>query len=379
MIYISRRVDYSFFIVLMAAIFFSCKENGIQSQIPKPELHKIDEIVIVRDTRFRILDYHLEKSIFLAYDAITKSFIIIDSKGEINQEIERTGEGPNEYNSNLLSGAFNEKEGGYFLQSSNELLWYNEKWEVNKRWRFSSFFNVVFYGGPKTKTPYFFLNDATYPQVLPSFYSNFKIPIEEVEPTLSSGNLLEVFDPSDGSLTWKLPIDFGSFSPFNPEDKEFDLTQVFFLDDDQKLLRLTFDNSLTIGIYDLTRDFELVKYVQIVEQNLDDKGKGKTVGLYPADDSGYILLRYSGISEVQLEKKKSNNEDYFPLADPSLYKFYFLDKDNMLSPPISFPENFDPNAELILLEKGKILMREKDKEDEESTYSSYAVFEFRLH
>ncbi|WP_146140090.1 hypothetical protein [Cecembia rubra] len=342
-------------------------------------MHKTNEMVIERDTRFIILDHHLEKNVFLAYDAITKSFICIDGKGKVIDEIERAGEGPNEYFTNILSAAFNERGDGFFLQSSNELLWYNENWEVINRWRFSSFFNIIFYGGPKIKTPYFFLNGATYPQVLPSFYSNIKIPIADVDPSISSRNLLEVFDPSDGSLTWKLPIQFGSFSPYKPADKEFDLTQVYFLDDNQKLLHLTFDNSLTIGIYDLTKNFELVKYVKIVEQSLEDKGKGKTVGLYPADESGYILLRYSGISEVELEKKKVNNEYYFPLTDPTLYKFYFLDKGHLVSPPISFPENFDPNAEIILLENGKILMREKDKDDEESTYSKYAVFEFRLH
>ncbi|PSL04466.1 hypothetical protein CLV48_105210 [Cecembia rubra] len=373
------RVAYSIFIVLTTIIFFSCKENGIQSQIPQAELHKTNEMVIERDTRFIILDHHLEKNVFLAYDAITKSFICIDGKGKVIDEIERAGEGPNEYFTNILSAAFNERGDGFFLQSSNELLWYNENWEVINRWRFSSFFNIIFYGGPKIKTPYFFLNGATYPQVLPSFYSNIKIPIADVDPSISSRNLLEVFDPSDGSLTWKLPIQFGSFSPYKPADKEFDLTQVYFLDDNQKLLHLTFDNSLTIGIYDLTKNFELVKYVKIVEQSLEDKGKGKTVGLYPADESGYILLRYSGISEVELEKKKVNNEYYFPLTDPTLYKFYFLDKGHLVSPPISFPENFDPNAEIILLENGKILMREKDKDDEESTYSKYAVFEFRLH
>ncbi|RZS95810.1 hypothetical protein BC751_1354 [Cecembia calidifontis] len=373
------RVAYSIFIVLTTIIFFSCKENGIQSQIPQAELHKTNEMVIERDTRFIILDHHLEKNVFLAYDAITKSFIRIDGKGKVIDEIERAGEGPNEYFTNILSAAFNERGDGFFLQSSNELLWYNENWEVINRWRFSSFFNIIFYGGPKIKTPYFFLNGATYPQVLPSFYSNIKIPIADVDPSISSQNLLEVFDPSDGSLTWKLPIQFGFFSPYKPADKEFDLTQVYFLDDNQKLLHLTFDNSLTIGIYDLTKNFELVKYVQIVEQSLEDKGKGKTVSLFPADESGYILLRYSGISEVELEKKKVNNEYYFPLTDPTLYKFYFLDKGHLVSPPISFPENFDPNAEIILLENGKILMREKDKDDEESTYSKYAVFEFRLN
>lgn len=365
---------YNFLILI---IFFSCQGKDLKIIEFNTDLVKIDSIGIERETRFRILDHHSKNENLLAYDGITRSFILIDKEGKIIQEVNRRGDGPNEYNNNLITGAFNEFGKGIFLQSSNELLWYDESWNILNRWRFGSFFNIIVYGGPKFRTPYFFLEDTSKPFVFTSFFSNTYVPIVEIQSGLGSEKIIEVFDSEKDTLIWKLPVNFEMYSPYKPKDKEFDLMQVYHLDAKQNILYLSFDNSLSIGVFDLNKDFDLIHKIKINPNELFDKGKGKTVNLFPINNQDFIILRYSGISEIELENERAINENYSPLFDSRLFKFYYISNDGSVKKEMNFPENCEPNSELVLLGGERILIRDKDNEEKEMDYSSYSIFEFR--
>lgn len=364
--------------LIFLALLFSCREKNASSPVLEIDLVKIDSFVVQRDTRFRILDHEAASGNYLGYDPITKSFLIIDRQGKIVQEVSRIGEGPNEYNSNLSTAAFNKVGGGVFLQSPNELLWYDENWDIKKRWKYAPNFGVTVYSGPRFTTSYYFKEDKESPLVFTAFFPGIKIPFAEILSISRNGGIVEVFESSKDSLAWKLPIDFGLHSPHSPTDKEFDLAQVNYLDTENKVLLLTFDNSLVVGVHDMNADFELVRKFTLPKDDLVDKGRGKTVKLFPAFDQGLLLLRYSGMSELELARRKEANSTYSPVQDAQLYRFYYLNKDKSVFKELPFPDGIEPNSELIMLGSGKILMREKDREDAEMNHSSYSIYEIRM-
>ncbi|SDY95617.1 MULTISPECIES: hypothetical protein [Rhodonellum] len=366
------------FLPVIVVMFFSCQAKDRESASLDIDLVKVDSFVVKRDTRFRILDHHSKNGNYLGYDPITKSFILIDAQGEIIREVLRIGEGPNEYNSNLSSAAFNEDGGGVFLQSSNELIWYDQNWEIKKRWKYGPNFGLTVYGGPRYRTPYYFGEDTSRPFVFTSFFPNTKIPFNEIQTKLGNGHIVELFDSSNDTLIWKLPIDFSLYSEYNPKDKEFDLAPIYYLDTENKLLLLSFDNSIAIGVYDLNADFNFTRQINLEKSNLMDNGKGKTVKLFPVYNRDLMILRYSGMSELELATKKEANSTYSPIQDSKLYRFYYASEDKNVLKELPFPEGIEPNSELIILASGKFLMRDKDEEGAEMNYSSYSIYELRM-
>ncbi|EIM75795.1 hypothetical protein A3SI_12099 [Nitritalea halalkaliphila LW7] len=238
-------------------------------------------------------------------------------------------------------------------------------------------FGLTVYGGPKFKTPYYFREDTKKPFVFTSFFPNIKIPFDEIQSKSGNRHIIEVFDSSNDNLIWKLPIDFKLYSQYKPKDKEFELTPVYYLDSKNKLLYLSFDNSLTIGIYGLDLDFDMKRQITLEKNELFDKGKGKTVKLFPVFDHGFLILRYSGMSELELARKKELNAMYSPIQDTQLYRFCYTYGENAFFKELLFPDGIEPNSELLNLGGGKILMREKDREDSEITHSMYSVFKLR--
>lgn len=357
---------------------FSCHGNDKDISELQVEMVKVDSLVVDRDTRFRILDHEAVNGNYLAYDPITKSFLVIDRQGKIIQEVKRIGEGPNEYNSNPSTAAFNQVGGGVFLQSPNELIWYDENWDIKKRWKYASNFGVTLYSGPRFKTPYYNQKEKDDPLVFTSFLPSIKIPFAEILSISGNGGIIEVFESSKDTLVWKLPIDFGLFSPHSPTDKEFDLAQVYYLDSENEVLLLTFDNSLVIGVYDMNADFEFGRKFTLVKDDLIDKGKGKTVKLFPVFDRDILLLRYSAIGELELARKKEENSGYSPVQDTNLYRLYYLSSDKGMLKEMPFPEGAEPNAELVSLGSGKFLMRDKELNDTEMNHSSYSIYEITM-
>lgn len=368
-----KPIYYLIFLI----IFLSCQEKDASKLVFDLELVKIDSFVVKRDTRFKILDHHGTSGNYLGYDPITKSFLVIGQKGEIIDEVKRSGEGPNEYSSSLSTAAFYQVGGGIVVQSANELIWYNENWEIKKRWKYAPSFGVTVYGGPRFKTPYYLRNDATTPFVFTSFFPNVKVPFGEIQSLSPNGQIIEVFESNNDSLVWKLPVDFKQYTAFEPEEKGFDQAPVYHLDENSGSLLLTFDHSLTIGSYSLNTDFELTKAISLTEDKFADGGKGKNIKVFPVTDQGLGILRYSSMSELELKRKKEVNSNYTPLRDSELYRFYFIDSVTELVQEIPFPKRIEPNSELLPLGGNRILMRNRDREDVEIDQSSYSIFIFR--
>lgn len=358
---------------------FSCQANDKKTDPFVAELVKIDSFVVRRDTRFNILDHHSDSGNYLGYDPITKNFLVIDRIGNIVQEVKRIGEGPNEYNSNLSTAAFNEVGGGMFVQSSNELIWYDKNWNIKKRWKYAPSFGVTVYGGPRFKTSYYFKKDKENPLVFTSFFPGIKIPISEIQSISKYKGIIEIYESSKDTLMWKLPIDFKRFNPLAPNEKEFDLTQIYFLDNKNGLLFLSFDNSLTVGIYDLDDELNFNSEITLDEKVFMDKGRGKMVKLFPVFKNNLLLLRYSGISEAELIRKKDENKTYLPVNDTNLYRFYLVSRDKGALKGLPFPDNVEPTSEIIPLGSDKFLMKEKEEDNIETSESHYSVYAIRMN
>lgn len=374
---LKTKINWRILPVLIVPLF-SCQENKSQIAEINIALVKIDSLIIQKETRIRILDHHSNTGNFLGYGPITKSFLLIDGKGKILEEVNRFGQGPNEYSANLSSAAFNEDGGGVFLQSSNELIWYDENWVIKNKWKYAPNFGVTIYGGPRFSTPYYFEKNSPAPLIFTSFFSNVKIQFHEEQRRLGISKIVEVFDSSKDKLDWKLPIDFSLYNEYKPKDNEFDLSPVYYLNKEKKVLLLSFDNSLTVGAYDMSSEFDLLWLFNFEKNQLSDKGNGKTVKIFQNANHDFVILRYSGIADLELLSKKEENSSYSPLQDSQLYRFYYVSEDKKVLKELPFPAGHEPNSELIILGEGKFLIRCKDDEDTEMNYSSYSVFEITV-
>jgi hypothetical protein len=80
--------------------------------LPVYYLEKVDSIRLDGETNIRILDVNTANGGFLAVDQVTKEFLVLDERGKVVEAVTLVGEGPNEYNSRLLTASFNQEEGG---------------------------------------------------------------------------------------------------------------------------------------------------------------------------------------------------------------------------------------------------------------------------
>lgn len=138
-------------LISLSWYIIACGGNGNTGAMLQTEyyLEKVDSIRVDRETNIRVLDVNRANGHFLAADLITEEFLVLDSRGQVLEEVHRRGEGPNEYNTNLLALSFNQEEGGYLAQSAIEQIRFNDTWEADERIRFSPHYSLVFYGGPK--------------------------------------------------------------------------------------------------------------------------------------------------------------------------------------------------------------------------------------
>src|SRR5690554_5221870 len=123
----STRDTVMVLIISLSLFCFSCSgDSESRSQTLGTDsyyLEKIDSIHIDRENTVTVLDFHPASDKFLAYDQITQEFLVLDERGRVLEAVYRVGEGPNEYNSNLLAASFNHERGGYYTLSSRDFLW----------------------------------------------------------------------------------------------------------------------------------------------------------------------------------------------------------------------------------------------------------------
>jgi hypothetical protein len=342
-------------------------------------LEKVDSITVYRETELRMLDYHPEKQQFLAVDIVTEEFLLIDMRGEVLEQIYRRGEGPNEYNSDLLAVGFNLENGGYLAQNSIEQIRFDETWEVEERIRFASYSGIFFYSGPRMKVPYYRLSEDSGLYFFTNFFTGVNNGVGGEVPTEIAANLIEQYNPGKGDLEWVMRHDKELLPEFELDDKQKDQppTQVYSLNRKQGKLYLTFDRSTEIGEYDLTKDFELIGKTSFSHETFSAAQNAKNVGLFEFGNEMFGVLYYQGLSEAASSTRRESDPDYFPFLDARLYSFILLHKGDMQGEEIPFPESCDPRAEMLSLPGNRLLLREKYRGDVEPEHFKYFIYELK--
>ncbi|WP_373523735.1 hypothetical protein [Aquiflexum sp.] len=381
----TESLRFNTLIISILLFCFSCgRENTTESEIKSKLayfLEKIDSIRIDRENKVMLLDFNPTIKRFLAFDQITEEFLILDDRGQILESIYRVGEGPNEYNSSILAASFNDKEGGYFMLSSNEFLWYTENWKVEKRIRFASHVQIRFYSGPKLKVPYYRLSSSSEPYFFTGFFSGINSFVGGDMKEFTSEYLIEQFKPQNEGLEWKLSNDTELIPDFelDKDNKEMKPVQIYSLDSEAKIMYLTFERSKEIGVYDLANDFELKGKMSFDHEIFNLSNKSKNTGLFNFGDDTFGVLYFMGLSEAGTEARKSNNSDYFPFSDPSLYRLIVVHNGNQQENEIEFPLKCEPHSEIIQVSENRILLRDKYMGSDEPDYSTYSIYELKSH
>ncbi|MBD3630468.1 hypothetical protein [Cyclobacterium sp.] len=379
----TKSCNPGFWIIIALWVVISCNKSSNSGEEINDGttyyLQKVDSIHIDRDNAVRLLDFHPSKNHFLAYELITEEFLIVDENGRILEASYLVGEGPNEYNSSLLAASFNQEGGGYFLQSSNEFLWYNPDWELEERVRFASSIFIRFYSGPRLEVPYFRYENDSFPHFFTNFFSGVNNGVRGIDEGNESDYLIEFYNPGRESLEWGLANEKellpGLMEAAGPEPTK--PTQVFALDRKTNQLFLTFERSTEIGIYDIAWNFELEERLTFKHNDFSVMKNSRNKSVFQFDDDLLGILYFEGLSEAATESRKTEDPEYFPFRDTELYHLIILQDGVQLEKEIAFPEGCEPLAEILALPGRRLLMRDRYRGEDEPTYSTYSIFELK--
>ncbi|HLU88776.1 MAG TPA: hypothetical protein VKZ51_03015 [Cyclobacteriaceae bacterium] len=343
-------------------------------------LEKVDSIRIDRENRVRVLDFNPVSKRFLAFDQITQEFLLLDERGLVLEAVYRVGEGPNEYNSNLLAASFNHERGGYYTLSSRDFLWFNENWEVEKRLRFAPQFFIRFYSGPRFKVPYYTLPGDLEPYLFTNFFTSTNTGVIGEEGDITSEYLIELYNPQKDSLEWVLPNDPQLLPEFelDKENRQTKPVPLFVLDNEAKLMYLTFQRSGEIGVYDLAKGFALNEKVSFGGEDLIQSHNSRNTGLFHFSDGTLGILYFQGLSDAGVQTRRNSNPEYSAYSDPSLYRLILIGDGMQRGNGIGFPASCEPHSEIVQLPGNRILLRDRYMEDNEPEYSTYSIFQLKF-
>lgn len=368
-------------LVSLLLFCFSCGGNSDSvSEIMRTSyyLEKVDSIHIDRENTVTLLDFNPASNKFLAYDQITQEFLVLDERGRILEVVYRIGEGPNEYNSNLLAASFNHEEEGYYLLSSREFLWFNENWEVDKRFRFTPQVYIRFYTGPRFEVPYYTLPGDEDPYLFTNFFTRTNTGVIGEEDDTSK-YLIELYNPQKDSLEWMLPNDPQLLPEFelDKDNRQTRPVPLFVLDNEAKLMYLTYERSGEIGVFDLANGFELKEKIAFDQESFIRSNNSRNIALFPYAPAMFGVLYFMGLSEAATQTRINNNPDYYAFFDPSLYRLIMVRDGLQQANEIEFPAGCEPHSEIMQLPNNRILLRDKHMGDDEPEYSTYSIFELK--
>lgn len=292
---------------------------------------------IDRPNRIRILDYSESNDEFLSYDPVTDDFLLINGSGKVLEAASRYGEGPNEYNTNIIAASLNHEGEGYYVHSSNEFIWYSKNWEIEQRLRISPFHTIKLYSGPKYNVPYYHLESNKQPYYFTNFFSGLSIHHFKAKNDYSSQKLIELYNADKDSLEWVLPFDTEFFSHSELNQNELRPTQLFALDKMSKLLFLTFKSAKVIGVYDLANNFRLEKKINFDHQDFSITNKSGNTAVLHFGNQKMGILYFSGLSEGADQIKKEEDPDYLSYQDPKLYRIIILQEGLKQKIEVLFP------------------------------------------
>ena len=368
---------------ILSLFGFACSQNSKSgSEIITTDsyyLEKVDSIRIDRENTVTVLDFNPIGNKFLAYDQITQEFLVLDERDQVLEAVYRIGEGPNEYNSNTLAASFNHERGGYSLLSSRDFLWFNENWEVEKRLRFAPHAQIRFYTGPRFKVPYYTSQGDPQPYLFTNFFTSINSGIIGEEGGLASKYLIELYNPHKDSLEWRLPNDPQLLPDFELDEEHGQKSSapVYALDNEAKLMYLTFERSGEVGVYNMADAFALKEKIAFDQESFIQSNKSKNTALFTFGSGTIGVLYFMGLSEAATQARRNNNPGYFPFSDPSLYRLIMVRDRLQQEEELAFPADCEPHSEIVQLPGNRILLRDRYQGDDEPEYSTYSIFELK--
>jgi len=368
-------------VLLFLLLLISCNGNNSgkveNDRISEYILEKVDSFKVDRETKIRILDYSPTKDVFLAYDLILKEFLLIDQKGEVLESINRMGEGPNEYLTNPIAASFDPNSDGYLIQSSTELIWYSNLWEVEKRFRFSSLHTIMLYSGPKFTVPFFNCQSGVGQCFFTNYFPGTLVHQFNSKEDVRSKKLIEYYNPSKNSLEWGLSFDPQLVPSSQLNEKELKLVQVYALNPEENNLYLSYQTGIEIGVYDLSKNFDLKDKIKINQKEFSMSNKSKNTNLIQLTSGQLVLLYFTGISETVELNRKERNPYYLPFQEAELYRFIVITDGVVQENEIRFPGGIEPHSEILPLPQNRILLRNNTDGKTEAEFSEYSIYEFK--
>lgn len=194
-----------------------------------------------------------------------------------------------------------------------------------------------------------------------------------------AGQLIEQYNPQKQELEWVLPFDPELLPQFDRDEKnkERKPVQVYALDVAKGLMYLTFKRSSEVGIYDLTNNFELNGKMDVTHRSFSPSHNSRNAGLYLFRQGLIGVLYYKGLSEAATETRKSDNPEYAPWMDPSLYHFIVLEDGVQQEQEIGFPSYCEPQSEILLLPGNRLMLRDKYTGNTEPEFYTFSIFELK--
>jgi hypothetical protein len=228
---------------------------------------------------------------------------------------------------------------------------------------------VPYYRTPNDSAIYFFTH----------FLSGVNTGMGAEEVGEVAAHLIEQYNPQKQGLEWVFPFDSERLPTYDRDEKSKDKkpVQVYALDKAKGLMYLTFERSTEVGIYDLANDFELKEKMEFSHTTFSPSQNAKNIGLYPFNPSLIGILYYKGLSEAATEARKSNDPEYAPSMDPSLYHLIVLVDGKQQEQEIGFPSYCEPRREILVLPGNRLMLRDKYTGNTEPEFYTFSIFEFK--
>jgi len=371
-------------IVLKSTVLFTLMFLMPVSTYSQYKLNKIEELKINSLLNVDIIDYSPKSKLYLGFMNSPEGdrVVLINVKGEIVANKNLKGQGPNQYISNLNCMAFSE-DGDIWLQTTKELLLYDQSLVVKKRIPYPSTVQLQIFGR-KEAFPYFYQKDfksgfsfITNPSGTNSYIPNSK----------SNGDLIEVYDSGEGKLYKMAPI---SERLISRKLSSYLATSIYFLvyniDRTNHKLFLTTRLDDEITIYNLrTRnlesrikinhgDFKVLGLNNISEKDLSSDGRvslgARNHKLFSLSGDLIILDYITEIPYGIYEKKKANDPTYHHFQDADYHRLILFDGGRQVSGDIQMPKNGNL---MLSLPENRLLFKIVDPNTEED-FIRFGVF-----
>ncbi len=365
--------------LLAYLMFLMSVPSYSQYRITEMEEFKINSLLDVD-----IMDYSPKSKLYLGFvnAAEGERILLINTKGEIIEDRNLKGEGPNQYVSNLNCMGFSE-DGDIWLQTVTHVLQYDQSLVLKKRTPYPSTVKMHIYGR-KEAFPYFYKDGskAGFSFVTNPSGTNSYMPNVEV-----TSDLIEVYDSGEDELYKMAPISdrliSGKLAGTMMSSLYF---IVYSMDRGNHRLLLTTRLDDEITVYNVkTRkleskmkikhgEFAVLKLNSISTKDLSSVGnvslEARNHKLLALDGNLSVLDYVREIPYGIYEQKKADDPTYHHTQDAAYHRLILFDDGKQVSGDIPMPKN----GKLMLGLPGNHLLFKLVDPDTEEDFIRYGVF-----